>query len=163
MSLMSDELERRLDSSLGSSDDYAANLNQTFAQPAPYKGLLGNLADKISNELSYVGGGIKNNLEYLGNGAANMFFGPLYNNEDFSASNLDPRPSLDYAISHNQNMYGDPNTYLGSFENNLINGSAGVVGGIADLLHLDTIGDTMNKIGTATTDSQQVDPGWNWE
>lgn len=55
----------------------------------------------------------------------------------------------------------DNSTYTGAFANAFNAGVSGVVGGIADLLHADNIGDMYNRAGNAYQDNQAIDAGFN--
>lgn len=55
----------------------------------------------------------------------------------------------------------DNSTYTGAFANAFNAGVSGVVGGIADLLHADNIGDMYNRASNAYQDDQAIDAGFN--
>jgi hypothetical protein len=57
--------------------------------------------------------------------------------------------------------YYDNNTYAGSFGNAAIGNAAGVVGGVADLLGMEKLGNKMNDIVQGTHDPNEVEAGFN--
>ena len=151
MSAFSDALSDKLKKNLGAdivhrnNTMYAANIGHAEpAEPTAVSKALGTIGELANAWGQNVQNAYDNSPMYGDiRGAGNAW--------DADTSYKDP------------SSYYDNNTFAGSFANAAIGGSAGVIGGIADMLGAEKLGDRAAAVQEATRDTNAISPEFSWD